>query len=81
MSQFTDYLIKRINVRLHENFQKILQTTGTAKAHWLLERVDLLKLQTRTEKSILKHSEKDYIYTDDKGSFWNPNIDRKTLIW
>ena len=65
----TNYLITRIDIKISENFTKILDSTGYAKAVYLMERVDLLKLRLRTIKSIDKYMNRDtWITTDDKGS-------------
>lgn len=53
--EFIDYLLRRINKRLAENFKKVLQTDGTTKAYWLLKRVDLLRLQERTRKTVRRY--------------------------
>ena len=73
MIKHTYYLIKRIDVRISENFTKILNSTGYAKAVHLIERVDLLKLRLRTKKSIDGYISRNkqintWITTDNKGS-------------
>ena len=63
------YLIKRLETRLAENFQKVLHSSGYAKSVHLIARVDLLKLLDRTKKSIRAYMSKSYwVETDEFGS-------------
>ena len=66
------YLIRRMDTRIADNMMLILQTTGTAKATHLIDRVKLLRLKQRTMKSIKvytdKHILKAWITTDNLGS-------------
>jgi len=52
VDRFNEYLLDRIEHRLDVNYVNIIRSSGTTKAYWLLERVDLLKLRDRTRKTI-----------------------------
>ena len=66
--------IRGIVARLKANMRKIIGTSGTAKAHHLIARVNIIREELvwdiqRKLQYIIDESHRTY--TDNKGSFWD----------
>jgi hypothetical protein len=63
-----------IKRRLIKNFKKVLRSSGTAKATYLMKRADILREQLvwDIQRDIQEKIDEQYrVYTDDKGSFFD----------
>ncbi len=73
--------INMVKKRLIGNFKKVVATKGMTKTHWLLRRIDLLKLLDLQKELEILRKEQYYIYTDNMGSFFNSSINMSELIY